>query len=161
MSKTPWRLSRNEILHLGRAIIAIFALLEAAAHLAFVIPSGTSTHAGTGPGPMSFNEIGFWFDVEVIAYSIIAVVFLLGLRTWYPLSLLFNVFNLGIYLLSGITAIPGITGNVFPGRFQLPIGLTTLNIIVVSWVAVFVLGLVLYKYDPGSKLDKLLVTRSA
>ncbi len=168
--------SREERLHLCRAAVAFFALLIAAGHLAYVTASSSSftppvsqatnhtqtypsNQVRTGFGASSFNTTGFWFDVEIIAYTLIAVVFLLGLRTWYPLSILFNIFNLGIYFLSGITAIPGISGMAFPGRFNLMSGLSSINIIIIGWILFLILSLVLYKYDPGSELDKLLVTR--
>ncbi len=160
---------RYEVLHLTRAAVAFLAMLIAAAHLAYATqmsafssPTHTSNQISTGqtiPMQMSFNELGFWFDVEVIAYGLIAVVFLLGLRTWYPLSMIFNAFNLGIYFLSGVTAIPGISMNAFPGRFNLMFGLSSINIIIVCWILVLILGLALFKYDPGSQLDELLATR--
>lgn len=175
MAKAEKRPSKFDWLHAGRAVVALFAILVAAGHLAFTIPlssgSGTPAPAHTGnqttiaPGThsaggfSSFNELGFWFDVETIAYAIIAVVFLLGLRTWYTASLAFNIFNLGIYFISGITPIPGITGSAFGGRFTLPTTLSTINIIVVSWIAMLIIGFVLLKYDPGSELDGLILTK--
>lgn len=160
---------REEELHIGRAVMAIFALIVAAAHLSYVIPSlsmiaSITSHSGgqTAPsGPMqpSFNMLGFWFDVEIIAYTLIAIVFLLGLRTWYPLSITFNAFNLGLYLLSGLLAIPGLTQSAFGSHLSISIDLTTNNILIFSWVLAFILGLILLKYDPGSELDRLLVTK--
>ena len=165
--------NKAEMLHLGRALMAILALIIAAGHLSFTTPSGfasapspthpyNSTHqAAQAPSPMAFSEITFWFGVEVIAYTLIAVVFLLGLRTWYPLSILFNIFNLGIFYVSRLVAIPGITSMAFGGHITAPIGLNTLNIIAVAWILALIVGLILYKYDPGSELDKLLVTRKS
>lgn len=172
---------KSHWLHVSRAVVAIFALLVAAGHLAYLIPStagfSAPTHTSNSTFPsnalgsgsaashtsyggfMAFNELDFWFAVEVIAYTLIALVFLMGLRTWYTLSNLFNIFNLGIYILSGYVAIPGITAFAFGSRFHSLLGLSTINIIFVSWVVVLIVGLVLQKYDPGSKLDELLVTR--
>ncbi len=176
MSKEKKRFRREDVLHVGRAVIAIFALLVAASHLAYTMQSsGASStsfpsHSGNqtgsqaptahaGPAPAAFNELGFWFDVEVIAYTLIAVVFLLGLRTWYLPSLLFNAFNLGIYIVSGFVAIPGITAFAFGSRFHSLLSLSTINIMVISWIVLLILGFVFLKYDPGSGLDKLLATR--
>jgi hypothetical protein len=188
MHKEKRWLSHEEILHLGRALIAIFALIEAAGHLAYLIPSTMPSsfpaHTGNttpvtsnvitslpanqiasqsssrvGLAGMAFSETQFWFAVEVIAYALIAVVFLMGLRTWYVIANLFNIFNIGIYILSGFFAIPGITSFAFGSRFHFFAGLSTINIIFFSWIAILILGLILLKYDPGSKLDELLVTR--
>jgi len=172
MADSKKRMKREEWLHVGRAVMAIFALLIAAGHLAFTssMTSATPMHVTTSnslnqtqPHPggfsMPFNEFGFWFDVEVIAYSLIAVVFLLGLRTWYVPSVLFNLLNIVLYFGSGLFPIPGLTQNAFPGRFDISFALSTTNILAISWIAAFIIGLILLKYDPGSELDKLLVTR--
>ncbi len=166
-------IEKANLLHWGRFLVAVFAILVAAAHLAFTIPlsaasfqaphttnTTTTTHPPSG-GFGSFNELGFWFDLEVIAYTIIAVIFLFGLRTWYWPAVGFNIFNLGIYFISGVVAIPGITSMASPGRFSLMAGLSSINIIIIGWVFVLILGLLLLKYDPGSELDKLLVTRKS
>ena len=160
-----FRFSHEGELHIARAVIAIFALLVAAAHLAYTIPissstgfsspvthasnsiNSTTTHTGPPPGGFnSFNMLGFWFDVEVIAYTIMAVVFLLGLRTWYIPSQLFNIFNIALYF------------GLFPSHFNIMLVLSTTNLIVLGWLGVLFIGLLLLKYDPGSELDKLLVT---
>lgn len=155
---------RWNALYIGRALMAVFALLVAAAHLAYTIPLSAASFPAPGSGTshggaISFNTFGFWFDVEVIADVLVAVVFLLGLRTWYPLSILFNAFNMGLYFVSGLVAIPFVTQNAFPGRFDLSLGISTINIIIIGWIVLLVLGLLLMKYDPGSELDGLLATR--
>lgn len=172
MPKTNSR-ERDNMLKWARAIAMIFALLVAAAHLvygaslggsSFAAPTQTSNSVHTGPpagGFGGFNEMGFWFDLEVVAYTVIAMVFLLGLRSWYLPASLFNIFNLGIYFLSGVTAIPGITGNAFPSRFNIMLGLSSINIIIAGWIVILILGLLLMKYDPGSRLDELLKTNKA
>ena len=172
MAKGSKLMKGEEKLRLGRAALAIFALLVAAAHLGYTgssfggAPTMTSNqvHSTSGSGSSgfagpSFNAMSFWFAVEVIAYTLIAVVFLLGLRTWYTLAMAFNAFNLVIYFLSGVIGIPGVTPGAFPGRFDIMLGLSSINIIIIGWVVVLVLGLIMLKYDPGSELDRLLVTR--
>ncbi len=163
--------SKEEDLHLGRAFVAIFALLIAAAHLAYTSSSGfsapvhISNTSGAGYpaagsyGMMSFNYLSFWFDVEIIAYTLIAVVFLLGLRTWYPLAIAFNALNVVLYFLSGVMAIPGLTNNAFGGHLSVSLSLSTGNILAFAWILELILGLMLLKYDPGSELDRLLVTK--
>jgi hypothetical protein len=164
-----WTLS-----HWGRMLIAIFALLIAATHLASATPSGsfsapsasrttnsssTATHTGySAGGGGGFSPLSLWIDIEVIAYTIIAVVFLLGIRTWYAPAVLFNAFNLGIYFLSGVVAIPGISAMAFGGRLAFLSGspLSTTFILVFSWVAALIIGLLLLKYDKGSGLDALM-----
>ncbi len=160
-----FKLTPEKKLHLGRAVIAIFALLVAAGHLAYTIPissssgfaapqhisnsiNSTTTHTGPPSGGFnSFNMLGFWFDVEVIAYTIIAVVFLFGIRTWYISSLLFNIFNIVLYF------------GFFPSHFNVMFVLSTTNLIELGWFGVLVIGLFLLKYDPGSEIDRLLVTK--
>lgn len=154
-----------KVLHSLRALVAILALLVAAAHLGYIgspAPRTAPTSGNTLPAAPSysgFNAIGFWFEVEVIAYTLIAMVYLLGLRSWYLPSVIFNAFNLCIFFISGLVAIPGITSMAFGGRFFVFSSFSSLAIIAFGWILVFILSLVLFKYDPGSELDKLLVTR--
>ena len=70
-----------------RFTILTFALLNAAAHLY--------------ASPSSFPYVTFWLEIEVAAFIVIGLVFLLGLRIWYLPSVFFTVFNLAVYLLSG------------------------------------------------------------
>ncbi len=120
----------------GRLAIAFFAILIAATHLSSAIPSGsfaggastshttgttgTSTAGATTP-PMqqTLPLLPLWIDIEVIVYVLVAMVYLLGIRTWYAAATVFNAFNLGIYLLSGLIAIPGITGNPFGSHLSI------------------------------------------
>ncbi len=165
--------TRNDIgsIHAGRFIVAVFALIVAAAHLAsnsggvgsshFQAPPSNQIPSGTSGFSQGFNYVGFWTSFEVVVYTVIAIVFLLGLRTWYVPSIAFNVFNLGIYFISGVTAIPGITATAFGGRLAVFSSFSTMSLIVVGWVAVLLLGIIMIKYDRGSELDKMLVTKRA
>jgi len=174
------RVHRNEaLIHWGRFLMAIFALLIAATHLSYIIPSAsalasqpshvqanqTTIQAGTGAVPkqmpggnLGFEMLGLWLDIEVIAYTLIAIVYLMGLRTWYVPATIFNAFNIGIYLLSGIIAIPGITSNAFGGHLALFTPSLTTTILIWSWIAAVIVSLLLLRYDEGSELDALLVT---
>lgn len=162
------------LVHWGRFFMAFFALLIAAAHLSAVIPSAsfpapahqqpnsTAAHQQPHTGPtqgFGFMLLGFWLDIEIVAYTLIAVVFLLGLRTWYVPATLFNAFNVCIYFLSGVMAIPGITSGAFGSHLAVFAQSLPTTILVVSWIAALVLSLAMLKYDPGSELDALLVTR--
>lgn len=161
------------MLHWARFLMAVLLLIVAATHLSYIGAGGfgsapphvsnsssSSTRSGSFGGGL--NELQLWFEIEVIAYTIMAVVYLLGLRTWYLPAVLFNAFNVALYFLSGIVPIPGITTMAFGSRltaFSGPISATV--ILMICWVAALVLGLALLKYDPGSELDKLLVTKKA
>lgn len=153
----------GNVLHWSRFVMAVLALLIAAGHLAYTIPLSSSSfpmHLPTNQtnqtqahipssGFNSFNMLGFWFDIEVIAYTIIAVIFLLGIRTWYIPSVLFNILNMCLYFF------------LFPSHFNIMPGLSTINIIVIGWVLFLIIGLLMLKYDPGSELNKLLITRKS
>lgn len=174
----------HNLLHWSRFLVAIFAILVAATHLASSsgsAPSGLPTSArasstgtiqnasartqNTGAAtrtgaPSGFQYLGLWLDIEIIAYTVIAVVFLFGMRSWYVPAVLFNAFNVGIYFISGAVPIPGITGMAFGNRLGAFSHSFDTSLLIVSWLAVLILGLVLLKYDPGSALDRLYRTHS-
>jgi hypothetical protein len=161
----------DKALHWLRFLMAVFAMLIAAAHLPSAgsssAPKPTATASNSlqtsqpQPGQHQFS-FTFWFDVEIIAYTIIAIVYLLGLRRWYIPSAIFNAFNIGIYFLSGVMAIPGITTMPFGNRLSaFSYGSVTTLVLIISWIAALIISLILLKYDPGSELDALLKTRSS
>jgi hypothetical protein len=176
MPRHPKHMVLNEgVIHAARFLMAVLALLVAAAHLSYAIPSVSPQpsaatappHISAGPGStavthagfsLGFSALGLWLDIEIISYTIIAVVFLLGLRTWYLPAVLFNAFNVCLYFISGISAVPGITSAAFSGHLDVFSGLAA-TVLVASWISALVLGLAMLKYDPGSELDGLLVTR--
>jgi hypothetical protein len=168
-----------DMIHWARLVMAILVMLVAATHLSAIIPSNTgspapspqTTHtsnqitsntftntartSSSSSGLFGFAALSLWLDIEIIAYTIIAVVYLLGLRSWYVPSVLFNAFNVVLYFLSGIIAIPGISGMAFGGRLNgFPHSLSS-AVLIISWVAALILGIALLKYDQGSELDKL------
>lgn len=150
--------SNTKLIHSIRILVAIFALLLAAGHLMYaaMLGSGGAGSVSSGHSAPTFNAIGFWFAVETIAYTIIVLIFLLGLKPWYIPSVIFGAFNIAIYFVSGVAPIPGVAGSAFPSRFIFSGGLSTINIIVASWLIFVILGIILIKYDQGSELDKLL-----
>ena len=149
----------------------VFALLIAATHLSYIIPSSgsyVSAHASNTPAPqqtsspapkpqalLGFQALGLWLDIEVIAYTIIAVIYLLGLRSWYLPAVIFNAFNVGIYFLSGVVAIPGITSMAFGSRLNGFSHSLVIGTMMITWIAALILGLLLLKYDPGSGIDRI------
>ncbi|HUB92714.1 MAG TPA: hypothetical protein VL945_02030 [Candidatus Saccharimonadales bacterium] len=143
----------NRLVHYGRLLLAILAILIAAAHLSSIGGSsggGGTTHAAP---PLGAQALGLWIQIEIIAYAVIAVVFLLGIRKWYPAAVVFNAFNVILYFLSSYVAIPGITAHAFGSRFGsfgTSLGSTVL---IVSWVALLILSIIFLKYDKGSKLE--------
>ena len=87
-----------------RFTILSFAIIDAAAHLY--------------ASPSSYPYVTFWLEIEVAAFIVIGIVFLLGLKIWYLPSVLFTAFNLMIYLLSGIVALPPISPTALSGHIQ-------------------------------------------
>lgn len=160
----------GKLIHWGRLLIAIFAILIAAAHLPSAgissgggapslhstssATSGSSTSAPRSQGLLGFQALGLWLDIEIIAYTVIAVVFLLGIRKWYGAAAVFNAFNVVLYFLSSYVAIPGITTAAFGSRFgAFGVSLDS-TVLIISWFALLVLSMVFLKYDKGSELEK-------
>ncbi len=153
----------NTFVHYGRFVIAIFAVLVAAAHLPYAsISSAGASHQASGSGspqhansvPFGFQALGFWFGIETIAYTVIAVVFLLGIRRWYAAATIFNGFNVVLYFLSGYTAIPGITSMAFGSRLNALTSSLPNAVMIISWIVLLIFSIVLLKYDRGSKLEE-------
>lgn len=166
-------LANKNLINICRFLLVAFALLIAATHLSYVVPSGssmpvsTSSHTYNAPtssqssggghsggSAFGFQALGLWLDIEIIAYTIIAVVYLLGLKSWYLPAVIFNGFNVVIYFLSGMVAIPGITSMAFGSRLG---GLShfVTAVLIVSWIAALIIGIFLLKYDPGSGIDRV------
>lgn len=150
------------LVHWGRFVMAIFAILIAATHLPYAGLSGGGSPHGSGSGtatkpagiPLGFQALGLWFEIETIAYTVIAVVFLLGIRRWYGAAAVFNAFNVVIYFLSGYTAIPGITSMAFGSRLAALGTSLSGTVLIISWIALLILSIVFLKYDKGSELEK-------
>ncbi len=125
-----------------RFTLMAFAILDAAAHLY--------------ASPASYPLVTFWLEIEVSAFIVISIVFLLGLKIWYLPSVLFTVFNLVIYLLSGVIPLPPISGAPLVGHVQFASYSFGRAFSLVAWIYIIIVGLIMLKYDKGSKINDLL-----
>ncbi len=126
-----------------RLSMVIFALTDVAAHL----------FASPGTTPM----VSYWIDIETAVYGLIAVVYLLGLRRYYLPPILFTAYNLVMYFVSGLVALPfGINNAPLAGHIQFAQYSFGRGFSLLSWLYLLVVGVVMLKKDPGSKLNELL-----
>ncbi|MCL4323259.1 MAG: hypothetical protein M1498_02275 [Candidatus Thermoplasmatota archaeon] len=125
-----------------RFTLMAFAMLDASAHLY--------------ASPASYPFVTFWLEIEVSAFIIIAIVFLLGLKIWYIPAILFNAFNLVVYMISGITSLPPISGTPLVGHVQFASYSFGRAFSLIAWLYIMVVGIIMLKYDRGSKLNDLL-----
>lgn len=125
-----------------RFSMVVLALLDAAAHL-FASPGQTP-------------EVTFWLETEVAVYVLIAVVYLLGLRSWYTPAIAYSVLNLAIFFLSAFVRLPGITHSALVGHVQFAAYSFGRGFSLLAWVYLVGVGLLLNWVDRGSKLDQLL-----
>ncbi len=129
--------------NLLRLSMVFFALIDVAAHL----------YASPGSTPI----VSYWIDVETATYGLIAVVYLLGLRRYYLLPILFTAYNMTMYFLSGLVALPfGIAPSPLVGHIQFGLYSFGRGMSLAGWIYLLVIGMVLLKKDPGSKLNQLL-----
>lgn len=141
MNETDERFTRR--VQFLRLSLAFFALLDVAAHL-FASPGGTPI-------------ISYWLDVETASYSLISVIYLLGLRKFYVPVVLFTAYNLFLFFLSGVTALPfginpkPLTGHLAVLHYSFGRGFSLL-----AWLYLLIVGLWMLKIDRGSKLNALL-----
>ncbi len=125
-----------------RFSMVVLALLNAAAHL-FASPGQT-------------GAVTFWLETEVATYVLIAVVYLLGLRSWYSPAIAYSILNVFIFFVSAFAVLPGIThsalvGHVEFGQYSFGRGFSLF-----SWLYLIVVGFVLNRVDKGSGIDALL-----
>ncbi len=125
-----------------RFTVLSFALLNAAAHLY--------------ASPSSFPYVTFWLEIEVAAFIVIGMVFLLGLRIWYLPSVLFTMFNLAVYFLSGVVALPPISPVALAGHIQFANYSFGRAFSLIAWLYIIIVGLISIKVDKGSKLNDLM-----
>lgn len=125
-----------------RSSMVVLALLTSAAHL-YAIPGATP-------------EVTFWLETEVVGYLLIAVVYLLGLRSWYRFAVGYSVFNMGVFFLSAITVMPGITHANLLGHLQFADYSFGRAFSLAGWVYLISVGVLLRRVDPGSSVDALL-----
>jgi hypothetical protein len=125
-----------------RFSMVALALLDAAAHL-FASPGQTP-------------EVTFWLETEVAVYVLIAMIYLLGLRSWYTPSIIYSILNLVIFFLSAFVKLPGITHSALVGHVQIAKYSFGRGFSLLAWLYLIVMGLWMNRIDPGSKLDRLL-----
>lgn len=137
------RVARLQLVHRLRLLLVMFALIDVAAHL-FATPGATPI-------------VSYWIDIETAAYSLIAVIYLLGLRTYYVPPILFTAYNMFMFFLSGVVALPfGINKTPLVGHVQFLQYSFGRGMSLIAWLCLFVLGLIMLKLDCGSPLDRLL-----
>lgn len=125
-----------------RFTVMLFALIDAAAHLY--------------ASPASYPLVTFWLEIEVAAFIVIGIVFLLGLRIWYLPSVLFTVLNVVLYFVSGVVAIPPISPVALAGHVQFLDYSFGRAFSLIAWIYIIVVGLLLFRYDKGSRINALL-----
>jgi hypothetical protein len=125
-----------------RFSLLFFAILDAAAHLY--------------ASPSTYPYVTFWLEIEVSAFIVISVVFLLGLRIWYLPAIIFTLFNLVLYLVSGIVAIPPISPVALTGHIQFADYSFGRAFSLIAWLYIIIIGSVALRLDRGSKLNDLL-----
>jgi hypothetical protein len=125
-----------------RFSLMAFAILEAAAHLY--------------ASPSTYPVVTFWLEIEVSAFIVISIVFLLGLKIWYVPSILFTLFNLAVYMISGIIPLPPISPIALVGHVQFAQYSFGRAFSLLAWIYIIVIGTIMLYYDRGSKINDLL-----
>jgi hypothetical protein len=125
-----------------RFTLVVFALLNVAAHL-FASPGAT-------------KPITFWLEIEVAVYLMVGVIYLLGLRFWYGPAVLFSVFNLFVYMLSGLVAIPLLSAHPLTGHVEFLKYSFGRGFSLLSWLYLIIVGAWMMARDRGSKVNELL-----
>ncbi len=128
--------------HWLRFSLAFFALLNVASHL-FASPGANS-------------QVTFWLETEVAFYSIIGVIYLLGLRVWYLPALLYSILNIFIFLVSAFIVLPGITTQLLVGHITFAQYSYGRGISLIAWIYLILFGLLALKYDKGSEINTML-----
>jgi hypothetical protein len=137
---TPERSVRQ--VHWWRFSLSFFALVNVASHL-YALPT-------------KYPVQTLWLEGEVVFYIMVAAIYILGLRMWYAPAILYTIFNLLAFFLSGLITIPGITNTVFSAHlaiFQYSWGR---GLSVLAWAYLLVVGAYMLRADKGSGLNKLL-----
>ena len=133
----------NRALEYLRLSMVLFSLADVAAHL-FASPGATPI-------------VSYWIDIETATYGLIAVIYLLGLRRYYVPPILFTAYNLVMYFVSGLVALPfGISNAPLVGHLPFAQYSFGRGFSLLPWLYLLVVGIVLLKKDPGSKLNQLL-----
>jgi hypothetical protein len=133
---------RMRLLHWVRFSLTLVALVDAAAHI-FAVPANDA-------------KVTIWLDGEVVFYVLIAVIYLFGLRMWYLPALAYSVINMVMFFVSGAVAIPGVTTAALTGHLAFAHYSFGRGFSVGAWVYLMVVGSLMIRLDPGSRLNDLL-----
>jgi hypothetical protein len=125
-----------------RFSLALAALIAVAAHL-YAVPAATSIAT-------------MYLDVEVALYILIAIIYILGLKMWYWPALIYSVFNICLFFVSGVVAIPGITQQPLIGHIEFLQYSFGRAGSVTAWLYLIIFGILAIKYDKGSKINEIL-----
>ncbi|OLZ09016.1 hypothetical protein [Sulfobacillus thermosulfidooxidans] len=130
-------------IHTLRLSLVFFALLDVAAHL-FATPGSTPI-------------VSYWIDIETASYGLIAVIYLLGLRSYYGPPIIFTAYNMTMFFISGITALPfGINKAPLVGHIQFLQYSFGRGFSMAAWLYLLIVGSIMLKLDKGSRLNDLL-----
>jgi hypothetical protein len=129
-------------LHILRLTLVFFALCNVAAHV----------YATPGATPITT----WWIDVEIATYGLTAVIYLFGLRMFYWPVLLFSAFTIVMYFLSGAIPMGLIDPKPLVGHLQILQYSFGRGFSMISWVFLLIVGWIMLKLDPGSRVNDLL-----
>ena len=130
-----------------RVSMVVVGLLTAAAHL-FALPGSTP-------------QVTFWLETEVVGYVMVAIIFLLGLRSWYAYTIGYSLLNVGLFFVSALVILPGITHGLLLGHIDWAQYSYGRGFALGGWVYLIAVGGILLRYDRGSLLDELLQGRAS
>ncbi len=96
----------------------------------------------------SASLAGLWYGLIAAGYVVVAVIFLLGIRMWYGGSVAF-------FIISGI-----VNYHLASSGGPNPLGawgtVNFNNIVALAWLYLIIVGLLMMRYDKGSKVNDLL-----
>ncbi len=96
----------------------------------------------------SASILGLWYGLISAGYVVVAFIFLMGLRMWYGGAVSFFIIsalvNFSVDNSGGLNPL-GAWGTV---NFN--------NLVALGWLYLVVVGLILMRYDKGSKVNELL-----
>ena len=109
-------------------------------------------YSGLALGTSSFSAAtlsNLWYGLAAAGYIIVAAVYLFGLRMWYAPAVTFVI----------ISALINMAINFAGGPLGLGAGASSLFslIVNVTWLYMVVAGLMIMRYDKGSKVNDLLL----
>jgi hypothetical protein len=107
--------------------------------------------------PGANSQVTFWLETEVAFYSIIGVVYLLGLRIWYLPAVLYSLLNIIIFFLAAFVILPGITTQLLVGHIAFAQYSYGRGVSLVAWLYLIIFGMLAIKYDKGSEINTMLI----